>query len=335
MKTNDAALIARTAGDRAAYVAARAKAHAHDAAAGALALAIDRADLAAAHGAFLAARAKAHADYNTARGAFLAARRKAKANPDAAGPFSYAIDRAALAAARGAFIAARAKAHADYNTARGAFLAARCKAGRARAAAHATDRAAYAAAVATARAEAIASAAAQPFQPMKTNDPTPTPKPTKTPTPQTDAVIAANEDVEALQIALAVLARSLEVTSHNYLLDWAHDHTHLQKLCRELEFSEFEVEGDRFGVPGITDLADLLAAKARTAGREAASAIEAVCKQLTARSAELAQMTASRDAATAACKIHKAWFAEADAKLDAALAEARALTHALKLKLPT
>lgn len=56
----------------------------------------------------------------------------------------------------------------------------------------------------------------------------------------------------------AKLARQIAI-GHSNSLDWARDHTHLQKLCRERGFSEFEVEGDSFGVPGITDLADMLA----------------------------------------------------------------------------
>lgn len=40
--------------------------------------------------------------------------------------------------------------------------------------------------------------------------------------------------------------------------DWAEDHTHLQKLCREVGCTEFEVEGDSYGVPGVMDLADQL-----------------------------------------------------------------------------
>lgn len=43
--------------------------------------------------------------------------------------------------------------------------------------------------------------------------------------------------------------------------EWAEDHTHLQKLCREAGCTDDEVEGDSYGVPGISDLADLLQTK--------------------------------------------------------------------------
>lgn len=42
---------------------------------------------------------------------------------------------------------------------------------------------------------------------------------------------------------------------------WAEDHTHLQNLCREVGYSEDEVEGNSYGVPGIMDLADMLRSK--------------------------------------------------------------------------
>jgi hypothetical protein len=41
-------------------------------------------------------------------------------------------------------------------------------------------------------------------------------------------------------------------------VDWAEDHTHLQNLCREVGATEHEVEGDSYGVPSISDLADCL-----------------------------------------------------------------------------
>ena len=43
--------------------------------------------------------------------------------------------------------------------------------------------------------------------------------------------------------------------------EWAEDHTHLQNLCRAAGCTEHEVEGDRYYVPGIMQLADLLRAK--------------------------------------------------------------------------
>jgi hypothetical protein len=39
---------------------------------------------------------------------------------------------------------------------------------------------------------------------------------------------------------------------------WAEDHTHLQNLCREVGCTEYEIEGDSYGVPGIMELADQL-----------------------------------------------------------------------------
>jgi len=53
--------------------------------------------------------------------------------------------------------------------------------------------------------------------------------------------------------------------------DWAHDHTYLQKLCLEAGFSDHEVEGDRYGIRAITQLADLLHSKAAVLGMEKAS----------------------------------------------------------------
>ena len=40
-------------------------------------------------------------------------------------------------------------------------------------------------------------------------------------------------------------------------LDWADDHTHLEKLCRKHLPSEV-VDGDSYGAPGISDFADML-----------------------------------------------------------------------------
>lgn len=39
---------------------------------------------------------------------------------------------------------------------------------------------------------------------------------------------------------------------------WAADHTHLQKLCKQAGFDDLQVFGDSYGVPSISDLADLL-----------------------------------------------------------------------------
>lgn len=45
--------------------------------------------------------------------------------------------------------------------------------------------------------------------------------------------------------------------------DWAHDHTYLQKLCREAGYDEHAVEGDRYGIRSITQLGDMLRSKAK------------------------------------------------------------------------
>lgn len=56
---------------------------------------------------------------------------------------------------------------------------------------------------------------------------------------------------------LATTKKSLQVACN----EWAEDHTHLQNLCREVGYSEDEVEGNSYGVPGIKELADMLRAK--------------------------------------------------------------------------
>jgi len=43
--------------------------------------------------------------------------------------------------------------------------------------------------------------------------------------------------------------------------DWAHDHTHLQNLCRQIGYDEHAVEGDKWGIRSITELGDMLRAK--------------------------------------------------------------------------
>jgi hypothetical protein len=37
--------------------------------------------------------------------------------------------------------------------------------------------------------------------------------------------------------------------------EWADDHTRLQDLCREAGCTDFEIEGDNYGAPGVVDLA--------------------------------------------------------------------------------
>lgn len=44
-------------------------------------------------------------------------------------------------------------------------------------------------------------------------------------------------------------------------MEWAEDHTHAQTVARRLGVPQAQVEGDNFGVPGIQDLIDLIAAK--------------------------------------------------------------------------
>jgi hypothetical protein len=54
---------------------------------------------------------------------------------------------------------------------------------------------------------------------------------------------------------------------HGYVVtlcrDWAEDHTHLQDLCLKAGYSPEEVYGDSYGVPGISDLADMLYEKTK------------------------------------------------------------------------
>lgn len=44
--------------------------------------------------------------------------------------------------------------------------------------------------------------------------------------------------------------------------DWAENHTHLQDLCREVGYGDFDVEGDGHGIRGIMELSDMLRVKA-------------------------------------------------------------------------
>ena len=60
--------------------------------------------------------------------------------------------------------------------------------------------------------------------------------------------------------ALAQLSKEKKLRE-NACMDWAEDHTHLQKLCWEAGCFEHEVFGTSCGVPGIQDLADLLVSK--------------------------------------------------------------------------
>lgn len=59
-------------------------------------------------------------------------------------------------------------------------------------------------------------------------------------------------------IELAAEVVRLRTINRHACEEWAEDHTHLQNLCRAAGCTEHEVEGDRYGVPGIMELADLL-----------------------------------------------------------------------------
>lgn len=73
-------------------------------------------------------------------------------------------------------------------------------------------------------------------------------------------------------------------------IDWAHDHTHLQNLCREVGFSDHKVDGDKHGIPGIIDLGDMLRrrvseleaenARLRVAGKALRDAYAFECRKL-------------------------------------------------------
>ena len=41
-------------------------------------------------------------------------------------------------------------------------------------------------------------------------------------------------------------------------LDWAEDHTYIENLALKLGVPESKVKGDSYGVPGITDLVDMI-----------------------------------------------------------------------------
>ena len=75
--------------------------------------------------------------------------------------------------------------------------------------------------------------------------------------PHTDFGVCIYCERDALNFRLAELERINKTSCE----EWADDHTHLQKLCREAGCTEYEVEGDSYGVPCISDLADFLAGK--------------------------------------------------------------------------
>jgi hypothetical protein len=97
-------------------------------------------------------------------------------------------------------------------------------------------------------------------------------------TPRTDKAAFLESGEDMLVVVTADFARELErelATEKAMNLrnceDWASDHTYLQKLCREAGFTEHDVEGDKYGIRAITQLADLLHSKAAVLGIEKAS----------------------------------------------------------------
>lgn len=97
-------------------------------------------------------------------------------------------------------------------------------------------------------------------------------------TPRTDAKTAAScadNDGGFLAEDMLFFARELEreLATENAInqrncQDWAHDHTYLQKLCREVGFSEHDVEGDKYGIRAITQLSDMLRLRVSEKERE-------------------------------------------------------------------
>ncbi len=69
---------------------------------------------------------------------------------------------------------------------------------------------------------------------------------------------------------------------------WAEDHTHLQELCRRAGCTEMQVSGDSYGVPDITELADLLNA-ALTAARTELEGKRKINQRLTEELKDMAQ----------------------------------------------
>ena len=66
--------------------------------------------------------------------------------------------------------------------------------------------------------------------------------------------------VPRLVIALVDEIEALDKINKLACIDWAEDHTHLEKLCLKW-YPKDKVEGDGYSVPGIMDLADMLDAK--------------------------------------------------------------------------
>jgi hypothetical protein len=52
--------------------------------------------------------------------------------------------------------------------------------------------------------------------------------------------------------------KKFEEFNHQLRMNWAEDHSYIQRVCQKHGFSELEVEGDQWGVPDIQNLADLL-----------------------------------------------------------------------------
>ena len=68
-------------------------------------------------------------------------------------------------------------------------------------------------------------------------------------------------DLERELSTLRARVADLEKIKKNECDDWAHDHTHLQNLCRDVGYDEKAVEGDKWGIRSITELGDMLRAK--------------------------------------------------------------------------
>lgn len=94
-------------------------------------------------------------------------------------------------------------------------------------------------------------------------------------TPRTDAVVF-DADLVSASFARELereLATECAINQRN-CEDWAHDHTHLQNLCRKAGYDENAVEGDRYGIRSIEQLGDMLMEKIELLDRELAQVKE-------------------------------------------------------------
>ena len=76
---------------------------------------------------------------------------------------------------------------------------------------------------------------------------------------ETDAAVIVRLTKELLE-ARAEIERQKE-TIRLHCSDWAEDHTHAQTVAKHLGIPDAQVEGDSYGVPGIQELVDMIAAK--------------------------------------------------------------------------